>query len=159
MKRKLSPDWAAFPTAERPTAASARAQDLSDGRRRRQPQISCDFCRHKKLKCDRSRPCSNCVARGQECHGGPAVTSALDGADASDILERLQRLEQVVFHVKRGVDSQQTSTDGTEARKSEVKSAGCPPSTDQLDDLDYHSMANKMVNLCIQSLQRVASDS
>lgn len=48
-------------------------------RRRRQPQISCNFCRSKKLKCDRGQPCSNCTARGIPCDGQslPAVSRSL----------------------------------------------------------------------------------
>lgn len=34
---------------------------------RRQSPISCQFCRSKKLKCDRGHPCSNCVARRVVC--------------------------------------------------------------------------------------------
>lgn len=33
-------------------------------RSRRRKQVSCSFCRHRKLKCDRNQPCSNCTKRG-----------------------------------------------------------------------------------------------
>ncbi|KAL2838552.1 hypothetical protein BJY01DRAFT_34146 [Aspergillus pseudoustus] len=33
-------------------------------RRRDKPQLSCSFCRQKKLRCDRERPCQACTARG-----------------------------------------------------------------------------------------------
>lgn len=33
----------------------------------RQDPVSCQFCRSKKLKCDRRQPCSNCSARGVTC--------------------------------------------------------------------------------------------
>jgi Fungal Zn(2)-Cys(6) binuclear cluster domain len=34
---------------------------------RRQDPVSCEFCRRKKLKCDRVDPCSNCRARKLVC--------------------------------------------------------------------------------------------
>jgi hypothetical protein len=85
MKRKLSP-------------ASTAGASLA--RRTRQPQISCDFCRHKKLKCGPERPCPNCLVRNQPCHGShatPPTSSDAHSLNASEILERLRRLEQAVF--------------------------------------------------------------
>lgn len=80
---------------------SQAATDQESPRRRRQPQTSCNFCRSKKLKCDRLQPCSNCTSRGVPCEGqwlpsrspGPARTSVSN----SDVLERLHRLEEAVF--------------------------------------------------------------
>ncbi|KAH8664531.1 hypothetical protein BX600DRAFT_437074 [Xylariales sp. PMI_506] len=72
---------------------------------RRQPQVSCDFCRSKKLKCDRGAPCASCTVRGLECSSqasqpGPlpplSESSSSTGADSS-ILSRLQKLERAVF--------------------------------------------------------------
>jgi len=34
---------------------------------RRQNPISCQFCRSKKLRCDRAQPCANCFARRINC--------------------------------------------------------------------------------------------
>lgn len=62
-------------------------------RRRRQPQISCNFCRSKKLKCDRAQPCFNCRSRGIECLGQTHDQSR----DTPDVLDRLRRLEDAVF--------------------------------------------------------------
>lgn len=33
----------------------------------RQDPVSCEFCRKKKLKCDRQQPCSSCLARRLQC--------------------------------------------------------------------------------------------
>ncbi|CAD6446006.1 66310165-71bb-4297-b1b6-a86131eefc64 [Sclerotinia trifoliorum] len=46
---------------------------------RRQDPVSCQFCRTKKLKCDRKFPCSNCHSRKLSC------TSAATSADPSSI--------------------------------------------------------------------------
>lgn len=40
---------------------------------RRQPQVSCDFCRRKKLKCDRGAPCSSCSVRRLTCSNHAAT--------------------------------------------------------------------------------------
>ncbi|KAK1690589.1 hypothetical protein BDP55DRAFT_753434 [Colletotrichum godetiae] len=75
-------------------------------KRRRQPQVSCDSCRKKKLKCDRRDPCSSCVMRGLSCAGqpgSPKPTARLSrelrlGENSDDsILSRLRKLEQAVF--------------------------------------------------------------
>lgn len=34
---------------------------------RRQNPVSCQFCRSKKLRCDRAQPCANCFARHISC--------------------------------------------------------------------------------------------
>ncbi|KAK2037390.1 hypothetical protein LZ31DRAFT_509820 [Colletotrichum somersetense] len=77
------------------------------GKQRRQPQVSCDSCRKKKLKCDRGNPCSSCLVRGLPCTGHPSshdpvaqwsnVTLALGTGTNDSILGRLQRLEHAVF--------------------------------------------------------------
>ncbi|KAB5581140.1 hypothetical protein GE09DRAFT_463982 [Coniochaeta sp. 2T2.1] len=132
MKRKLSPEGA--------TDALARGPDTNTGRSRRQPQISCDLCRHKKLKCDRGRPCSNCVARGKECQGGPVFASVSGVADSAQILERLRRLEEAVFETKDGVHQE---IQDTEARTLERKDTTPPhPLPTPSTDLDYPSVGD-----------------
>lgn len=137
-KRKLPPSRPSISRAsERARAATSDpAPDTSVGRRQRQPQISCDFCRHKKLKCDRARPCSNCVARGQACHGGPAAPFAPGLSNSTDILERLCRLEQAVFSAKDASNSQHNSPQAAGFRMETKPSTGCLP-TPSLTELDY----------------------
>ncbi|KAL2415430.1 putative transcription factor lepB [Exophiala dermatitidis] len=69
-------------------------------KRPRQEPVSCQFCRSKKLKCDRQQPCSNCVTRGLPCdgHGQPPhkVPAQVEGQNDS-ILARLKRLEEIVL--------------------------------------------------------------
>lgn len=79
---------------------SPAALEPDTTRRRRQPQISCNFCRSKKLKCDRAQPCFNCRSRGLVCDGQPAIASSSSSSsprDDTDVLERLRRLETAVF--------------------------------------------------------------
>ncbi|KAK3946109.1 hypothetical protein QBC46DRAFT_275788 [Diplogelasinospora grovesii] len=75
--------------------------------RPRQPQVSCDFCRQRKLKCDRRQPCGSCQARGLVCVNGsntwgaaPDSAIAFSGSGSwsdSSILGRLAALERTVF--------------------------------------------------------------
>ncbi|KAG6353761.1 hypothetical protein INS49_005239 [Diaporthe citri] len=88
MKRRISP--------------TTVAADQDTPRRRRQPQTSCNFCRSKKLKCDRGQPCANCTTRGIQCEGQtspPPRTLGLgkSAAGPDAVLERLHRLEEAVF--------------------------------------------------------------
>ncbi|KAH6682246.1 hypothetical protein F5X68DRAFT_24635 [Plectosphaerella plurivora] len=39
----------------------------------RKGHYSCDFCRSRKLRCDRPMPCTNCIARDKECVFGPVL--------------------------------------------------------------------------------------
>ncbi|KAK9389569.1 fungal-specific transcription factor domain-containing protein [Lipomyces mesembrius] len=45
------------------TAASADHKTI---RKRNRVPLSCNFCRQRKLKCNRGHPCENCVKRGEE---------------------------------------------------------------------------------------------
>ncbi|KAK8041641.1 hypothetical protein PG993_006164 [Apiospora rasikravindrae] len=85
---------------------------------RRQPQVSCDSCRRKKLKCDRGQPCGSCRTRaiacttpstpgtctrddinGQTTHPPSLATAASAESDATikSLLARVAVLEQTVY--------------------------------------------------------------
>ncbi|KIY02593.1 uncharacterized protein Z520_01058 [Fonsecaea multimorphosa CBS 102226] len=89
-------------------------------KRPRQDPISCQFCRSKKLKCNRQQPCSNCASRGLVCdgklapYGRRAPASAVD-EDASDqsVLARLKRLEDIVIGRTSIVDATGAAGSGT----------------------------------------------
>ncbi|KAI0834355.1 putative fungal-specific transcription factor [Hypoxylon sp. FL0890] len=45
-----------------------RSRPSNPNRRRDKPQLSCNLCRRRKLRCDRQQPsCSSCLLRGQAC--------------------------------------------------------------------------------------------
>lgn len=48
---------------------------IMPGDGRRLNRNSCDFCRGRKLRCDRPLPCTNCVSRGKQCHFGPVPST------------------------------------------------------------------------------------
>ncbi|KAH8701587.1 hypothetical protein BGW36DRAFT_371149 [Talaromyces proteolyticus] len=88
------------------------AEDQRNKQARRQDPISCQFCRAKKLKCDRLFPCSNCRARKLNCisststsrgtaHGRKiADSSSASRSDLSrnldDLNGRLKRVEELL---------------------------------------------------------------
>ncbi len=68
------------------------------------PAKPCTICRRRKVKCDKLRPCSNCVRAKQVCtydtsdsrgdHPGPEGSSSQSGDN--DLRERLARLEELM---------------------------------------------------------------
>jgi hypothetical protein len=57
----------------RRTQQNAMSTAGKGARPHRKGQYSCDFCRSRKLRCDRPLPCTNCVSRGKRCQLGPAT--------------------------------------------------------------------------------------
>lgn len=62
------------PLLTSPFHSTAHTMPASGERERsgRKGQYSCDFCRARKLRCDRPLPCTSCKSRGKTCHFGPA---------------------------------------------------------------------------------------
>ncbi|KAK3356424.1 hypothetical protein B0T25DRAFT_474351 [Lasiosphaeria hispida] len=137
MKRKLSsslrePEHLQISGSESPASLAGPAKHGHDGRRR-QPQTSCDFCRLKKLKCDQAWPCSSCASRGKPCQGRPGLVlgSPLASAphqppDTSDILDRLQRLEQAVFAGQNAQSPRQDAAQDVKASSKRTKRGSLP---------------------------------
>lgn len=84
------------------------------------PQLSCELCRERKIKCDKLEPCSNCISAGALCvpvhrlrlprgrHARRSARTASPGrpgrvrpastsiAVDEDLNKRIQRLEELV---------------------------------------------------------------
>ncbi|KAK9455004.1 fungal-specific transcription factor domain-containing protein [Dipodascopsis uninucleata] len=75
-------------------------RDLKASRRRDKPQLSCTLCRKRKLKCDRSHPCSTCYKKGLSCvYVKPSsnVSKEEEVDDSSkNIQDRIDQLERLV---------------------------------------------------------------
>ncbi|KAI1387312.1 uncharacterized protein F4822DRAFT_406119 [Hypoxylon trugodes] len=96
------------------TTPTSRASDDTPWRDHRSteltagvPQLNCELCRRRKIKCDKSSPCSNCVKSGVQCvpiyrkrlPRGRYVTPRMpavsnDGAD--ELRDRIRRLEALI---------------------------------------------------------------
>ncbi|OBT73378.1 hypothetical protein VF21_07681 [Pseudogymnoascus sp. 05NY08] len=71
-------------------------------RKRNRVPLSCAPCRHKKLKCNRSIPCENCIRRGDAAGcayaaPGPRRKAAPAGSSPDDMQNRIDRLEGLVL--------------------------------------------------------------
>ncbi|KFY33806.1 hypothetical protein V494_07308 [Pseudogymnoascus sp. VKM F-4513 (FW-928)] len=72
-------------------------------RKRNRVPLSCAPCRHKKLKCNRSIPCENCIRRGDAAGcsyaaPGPRARKAQPaGSSPDDMQNRIDRLEGLVL--------------------------------------------------------------
>ncbi|KAF2751052.1 hypothetical protein M011DRAFT_492363 [Sporormia fimetaria CBS 119925] len=93
-----------------PSTASSAGQSPPDPqfrvvRKRNRVPLSCAPCRHRKLKCNRSHPCDNCVKRGDTgsctyaAPGSRKKSSSSAGSNASpdDMQSRIDRLEGLVI--------------------------------------------------------------
>ncbi|KAM7192108.1 hypothetical protein V8F33_008533 [Rhypophila sp. PSN 637] len=127
MKRTIAQSGLDKSDSSNPPPATHLKASQPPPHRQRQPQTSCDFCRLKKLKCDRAKPCSTCVARSRACNGPPTPETARSSSDGQntpdsegnprrapisgfinvpgfrithaqwDVLKRLRNLEEAVF--------------------------------------------------------------
>lgn len=88
------------------------------GERRGRRPVACDFCRQRKLRCDRIVPCYNCASRGANCqfqeksrsYQPPVNATGHAGQDhlASSLSTRLDRLETALTgHNTLWVDSRE----------------------------------------------------
>ena len=82
-------------TIEGGNTANATISGKSIKPKRNRIQLSCTQCRHAKLKCDRERPCSQCVKRERAaaCVFPPAVERK---KPAISLQNRLKHLESLV---------------------------------------------------------------
>ncbi|KAL0777289.1 hypothetical protein CaCOL14_006807 [Colletotrichum acutatum] len=97
--------YPALAARPRPSGAPADVTSQSQpsaGRRRDKPQLSCNSCRRRKIRCDRQRPCRTCSSRGQQCvyqetNGSiPPPKAKSIGAPSITLQDRLVHLEQLV---------------------------------------------------------------
>ncbi|EGU80027.1 hypothetical protein FOXB_09466 [Fusarium oxysporum f. sp. conglutinans Fo5176] len=72
------------------------------------PLRSCVFCRQRKVKCDRQKPCSNCLCANNECsypagrgRAAKRLTQTLD----TRLVDRLQKLENIIQQLTSQVDA------------------------------------------------------
>ncbi|UPX15031.1 uncharacterized protein EKO05_0005498 [Ascochyta rabiei] len=74
--------------------------------RKARDSLSCDRCRHKKLKCSKEHPtCRICAQSGSSCHySGKIIRSPLTRAYLTSVEKRLQGLEALVAQLLPGVN-------------------------------------------------------
>jgi hypothetical protein len=108
-------------TSQSPNSQSQANTQLSP---RLNPR-SCVTCRKRKVRCDKTDPCTNCQKAGIECifpQPGRAPRRSKKPADA-ELLARLRRLEGVVQKLGKGVDGDDTAS-GEKSPDGRKNSAG-----------------------------------
>lgn len=106
---------------------------------------SCLSCRHRKVKCDRQLPCSNCQRAGSECIFPPGPGRAPKRPRAArdpHLLERLWKLERIVRRLGAGEDSEDENSEGNTIADSEAdaKNAG-----DSMSDPSIHKELGRLL--------------
>ncbi|KAH6627206.1 hypothetical protein B0J18DRAFT_426792 [Chaetomium sp. MPI-SDFR-AT-0129] len=73
-------------------------------RRREKPQLSCNYCKRRKIRCDRQLPCAVCVAKGLSLsctYTTRPQQPPQQRPSAINVSERLQQLEEMVRSLMR----------------------------------------------------------
>ncbi|KAI1140110.1 hypothetical protein F5Y05DRAFT_377241 [Hypoxylon sp. FL0543] len=78
------------PTSPGVATESAHPRD----RRREKPQLSCNFCRRRKVRCDRQLPCNTCVGKGIAI--SCSYTAGPQRQGITSVGERIKELEALV---------------------------------------------------------------
>jgi hypothetical protein len=91
-----------------PTTTMDQSSSKAKARKER-AQLSCAFCRHRKLKCDRNQPCDQCVKRSQTCHFNTPVAARVSKPQqdnhGSTIQSRIRHLEGLVLSLMNNENS------------------------------------------------------
>ncbi|KAG7418380.1 Bikaverin cluster transcription factor bik5 [Fusarium oxysporum f. sp. rapae] len=91
------------------------------------PLRSCGFCRQRKVKCDRQKPCSNCLRANNDCsypvgrgRAAKKPTRTLD----TRLVDRLQKLENIIKQLTSQVDARaNTLPSGSNTDREEIESS------------------------------------
>ncbi|KAI2602634.1 hypothetical protein GGR54DRAFT_623436 [Hypoxylon sp. NC1633] len=100
-----------------PSPPPTKHRPVPPSRRRDKPQLSCNLCRRRKVKCDRQQPCRTCSLRGlaMSCTYPPDGTpSRPSDRDSNTVQNRIRELENLV-HVlmQRAASKNSTSASST----------------------------------------------
>ncbi|KAF4631297.1 hypothetical protein G7Y89_g6826 [Cudoniella acicularis] len=117
-----------------PSGSRGNGQRLT---RRRIP-LSCVACRVRKLKCNREKPCQNCIVRGEvnaaSCTYAEKVEKKGSGpvnprSDAEDMRKRLNRLESSILSMMETNSSQSSESPAANSSSSGSQMESCPSQT------------------------------
>jgi hypothetical protein len=93
----------------------------------KQPRVlACVLCQHRKIKCDRSTPCSNCLKAGVTCTPSTPAPARKRRRPNQDLQERLARCEELL---KQYATGSAPATPVAQTSSSNGFSAGTPAST------------------------------
>ncbi|KAK0383321.1 hypothetical protein NLU13_9234 [Sarocladium strictum] len=123
------------PSTDNSTGARSPEEQFRVVRKRNRVPLSCYPCRTRKLKCDRSQPCSNCTKREgmdtQSCSYATPVSRKKNQSQGEsspdDMQNRIDRLEGLVLSLMHGnanVTTQPGTGTGASASQSVTDSGG-----------------------------------
>ncbi|KAJ5306799.1 hypothetical protein PENANT_c003G08153 [Penicillium antarcticum] len=122
------------------SSSAGHSPDYRVVRKRNRVPLSCGPCRHRKLKCNRSNPCENCVKRGDavSCNYAQASSRKKNSPQQSssnspdDMQNRIDRLEGLVLSLMTN-GSQSAGPAAAMAAISGESSAGSAGPSHELD--------------------------
>ncbi|TAQ90961.1 hypothetical protein B7494_g733 [Chlorociboria aeruginascens] len=130
-------------TSEAANVGSARLPSKST-KQRFKPQLSCTFCRSRKLKCDRNLPCENCVKRdfAASCsyvhRQSPNIRKTGTGSGSHDrnrdVQGRIQHLERLVISLM----TQTNSHPNVDVPENAIQDQRIPQSDYRIPDIFLH---------------------
>ncbi|KAF2231040.1 hypothetical protein EV356DRAFT_314871 [Viridothelium virens] len=138
-------------------STQGRERHHQSNRRRPKPQVSCNFCRRRKLKCNRGQPCETCAHRGlsQSCkYSGADVAHVTSQSQSNypapiDMQARVDELEAQVISLKVLLNAAKPASLNN-AESNEHENAQWTAILDRIGELkDYfrsHSGANPLPN-------------
>ncbi|KAH8653887.1 fungal-specific transcription factor domain-containing protein [Xylariales sp. PMI_506] len=94
------------------SATATKPPHLKD-RRREKPQLSCNFCRRRKVRCDRKLPCRTCIGKGIEL--SCTYTPDPQNKNTSSVGDRIKELETLVRSLLQEQQEQQRQLQTAEA--------------------------------------------
>uniref|UniRef100_A0A8H7NKJ5 Zn(2)-C6 fungal-type domain-containing protein n=1 Tax=Bionectria ochroleuca TaxID=29856 RepID=A0A8H7NKJ5_BIOOC len=101
----------------------------------RQPRVlACVLCQHRKIKCDRNTPCSNCIKANATCTPSTPAPARKRRRPNQDLQERLARCEELLKQYAGGSVPSQADL---QAAAPSVASVTTPASTFKAETSDY----------------------
>ncbi|KAI5917229.1 hypothetical protein F4810DRAFT_65418 [Camillea tinctor] len=70
---------------------------------RKRALLACDFCRHRKRRCDGKKPCSTCKDSNADCVYKELPSDRVEDASPSAVIDRLARIETLLEQQSRQI--------------------------------------------------------
>ncbi|KAK9448937.1 fungal-specific transcription factor domain-containing protein [Limtongia smithiae] len=159
-QRSNSTSGGVLPLPQMPANNTMSSTDHKIIRKRNRVPLSCNFCRQRKLKCNRGHPCENCIKRGEESScvylvgnnanhaasqaasqqglssqlfGGAGPIGGTKRPSGAELQNRLDKLESLVLglmHTSTGETDSPTDSNGEDSPASSSRQH--PKSTGEL---------------------------
>ncbi|KAI1776897.1 hypothetical protein F4818DRAFT_362335 [Hypoxylon cercidicola] len=71
---------------------------------RKRALLACDFCRHRKRRCDGKKPCSTCKDSNADCVYKELPYDRVEDASPTAVIDRLARIESLLEHQSQQIN-------------------------------------------------------